>query len=85
MGRRDTDFNCCEKVIKTIEKRNLIRNGDKLVVGVSGGPDSICLLDILKNLKEKSCQRGRSFFAKINNYKTCHVPFGNFRFGSCTC
>lgn len=37
-------------VINTISKYNLIQNGDKIVVGVSGGPDSICLLDILKNL-----------------------------------
>lgn len=41
------------KVIKTIEKYNLIQNGDKIVIGVSGGPDSICLLHILNNLKEK--------------------------------
>lgn len=42
-----------DKVIKTIEKYNLIQNGDKIVIGVSGGPDSICLLHILNNLKEK--------------------------------
>lgn len=42
-----------DKVIKTIEKYNLIKNGDKIVVGVSGGPDSICLLHILNSLKDK--------------------------------
>lgn len=42
-----------DKVIKTIEKYNLIQNGDKIVVGVSGGPDSICLLHILNSIKEK--------------------------------
>ena len=30
-----------EEVLKTIKKYNLIENGDKLVLGVSGGPDSI--------------------------------------------
>lgn len=40
------------KVLQTIKKYNLIKNGDKIVVGVSGGPDSICLLDILFNIKE---------------------------------
>ena len=42
-----------EKVIKTIEKYNLIQNGDKIVIGVSGGPDSICLLHILNSIKVK--------------------------------
>lgn len=42
-----------EKVIKTIEKYNLIEQGDKVIVAVSGGPDSICLLDILNHVKHK--------------------------------
>lgn len=40
-----------EKVLKTIKKYNLIENGDKLVLGVSGGPDSICMLNILNDIK----------------------------------
>ena len=35
-----------DKVKKTIEKFNLIKDEDKIVVGVSGGPDSICLLNV---------------------------------------
>lgn len=42
-----------EKILKTIKKYNLISNGDKIVVAVSGGPDSMCLLNILKNLRPK--------------------------------
>ncbi|MBO6244603.1 MAG: tRNA lysidine(34) synthetase TilS [Clostridia bacterium] len=42
-----------KKVLKTIHKYNLINKGDKIVIGVSGGPDSICLLNILNSLKEK--------------------------------
>ena len=42
-----------EKVLKTIEKYNLIENGDKVVIGVSGGPDSMCLLSILNDIKDK--------------------------------
>lgn len=42
-----------EKVLKTIEKYNLIKPEDKIVIGVSGGPDSICLLHILNTLKNK--------------------------------
>lgn len=36
-----------EIVVETIKKNNLIEDGDSIVVGVSGGPDSITLLDIL--------------------------------------
>ncbi len=39
------------KVEKTIEKHQMIQRGDRIVVGVSGGADSICLLDILYRLK----------------------------------
>ena len=42
-----------QKVIETIRKYSLIEDGDKIVLGVSGGPDSICMLDILKDLTEK--------------------------------
>lgn len=42
-----------EEVLKTIETYNLIEKNDKIVIGVSGGPDSICLLHVLYSLKEK--------------------------------
>ncbi len=41
-----------EKVLKTIEQYQLIENGDKLVLGVSGGPDSIAMLHILQMIRE---------------------------------
>ena len=41
------------KILNTINKYNLIKKGDKIVIGVSGGPDSMCLLDSLYCLKEK--------------------------------
>ena len=41
-----------EQVLKTITKYNLIQSGDKIVLAVSGGPDSIFMLDILDKLKE---------------------------------
>lgn len=41
------------KVIDTIKKYNLIEPGDKIVLGVSGGPDSISMLNILNEIKEE--------------------------------
>ena len=41
-----------EKVINTIKKNNLIQNGDKLVLAVSGGPDSLAMLNLLLDIKK---------------------------------
>ena len=43
------------KVKSTIEKYNLINKEDKVLVGVSGGPDSISLLNILHELGYNIC------------------------------
>ena len=54
-----------EKVLETIKKYNLIENGDRIVIGVSGGPDSITLLNVLLEIKKE----------KIYNFEmiVCHV------------
>ena len=56
-----------EKVLQTIKKYNLIENGDKIVIGVSGGPDSICLLDVLNNIKRKKIIDFDIYVAHINH------------------
>ncbi len=42
-----------KEILKTIKKYKLIESGDQILIAVSGGPDSMCLLDILNKLKEK--------------------------------
>lgn len=40
------------KVKAFVMENNLIENGDRVLVALSGGPDSVCLLNILFELKE---------------------------------
>lgn len=42
--------NLTSLIKNTINKYQLIEKQDKIVVGVSGGPDSMCLLDNLKEI-----------------------------------
>ena len=39
------------RIRKTIEKYDMLRPGDRVVVGLSGGADSVCLLHVLHRLK----------------------------------
>ncbi len=41
------------KVINYIKENELIKQEDKILVALSGGPDSVCLLHILYELKDK--------------------------------
>lgn len=41
------------KVLETIEKNKMFEKGDKVIIAVSGGPDSMCLLNILYGLSKK--------------------------------
>ncbi|RKZ07122.1 tRNA lysidine(34) synthetase TilS [bacterium] len=46
-------MDCIKKVSAFLSKQKLIKSGDKVLVAVSGGPDSISLLFILDELKDK--------------------------------
>ena len=42
-----------QSVLETIQRNNLLSPGDYLILGLSGGPDSVCLFDILLSLREE--------------------------------
>ena len=42
------------KFIRTVEKYNMLKNGDSVIVALSGGADSVALLDNLNSIKEKN-------------------------------
>jgi tRNA(Ile)-lysidine synthase len=47
------DTNPQQKVLSFIRKNRLLSAGDKVVVAVSGGPDSVCLLHLLAGLRKE--------------------------------
>ncbi len=40
-----------KKILSTIQKYNMLSYGDHVLIGLSGGPDSVCLLFVLNKLK----------------------------------
>lgn len=56
------------KFVKAIKQFNLIENGDKIVVGLSGGKDSLTLVDLFSQLKK----------TKIVEFEVCAVMIDMF-------
>lgn len=42
-----------KQILDTIKNHNLLEVGDHIVLGLSGGPDSMCLLNLLLNLRDE--------------------------------
>lgn len=42
-----------EKVRETAKKNDLLKEGQRIVLGLSGGPDSMCLFDVLMKLRKE--------------------------------
>ena len=81
-----------KNVYETIMASGMICQGDSVVVGVSGGADSVCLLSVLKNLQMSMALqltavhihhglRGERHFAKICRFRVCvfRQIFGQWR------
>ena len=56
-----------KKVLKTIKENDLIQSGDTIVIGVSGGPDSMALLNVLINLVNNQEIQAKLIVAHINH------------------
>lgn len=56
-----------QKVLNTIKEYKLIENGDRVVVGVSGGPDSISLLNVLNKFQKNKIINFEIIVAHINH------------------
>jgi tRNA(Ile)-lysidine synthase len=52
LGKEDKTL-VTDRVKRSIKRYDLIRNGDVILVGVSGGPDSVCLLYCLNSFKKE--------------------------------
>jgi len=62
-----------EKAEQTIRKNSLIAQGDSVLVGFSGGPDSTCLLYLLQALKERYQMQIHSLYIN-HNLRPAEVP-----------
>lgn len=46
-------LNFIHKVVATVKKHSMISGEERILTGLSGGPDSVCLLHVLHNIKDK--------------------------------
>ncbi len=42
-----------DRIMKDIRRKSLLQKGDKVLIALSGGPDSVCLAVVLSRLKEE--------------------------------
>jgi len=70
-----------KRVLKTIQKYKMIQEGDKVLLGVSGGKDSIVLLHILANLQNVLKFEVTPLFIdlgiQLNNYSQISIKVVN--------
>ncbi|MGL5151988.1 MAG: tRNA lysidine(34) synthetase TilS [Clostridium sp.] len=72
-----------DEVLKFIKNNNLINDGDKVLVAFSGGPDSVCLLNLLTELKDElKIELGA---AHINHLLRGYEAFKDEEYGEAFC
>lgn len=56
-------------MLQTIKKHNLIEKDMHVIIGLSGGPDSVCLFDLLLRLAEENPEMNLKLYAVHVNHK----------------
>ena len=46
------NYDIKKRFLKFIKEKNIVKSGDKILVGLSGGPDSVCMLSLLCSIRE---------------------------------
>ena len=57
------------KTLQTIKKHKLIENDMHIIIGLSGGPDSVCLFDILCSIAKENPKMNLKIYAVHVNHK----------------
>ena len=57
------------KTLQIIKKYGLIERDSHIIVGLSGGPDSVCLFDVLFRIAEENPQLNWKLYAVHVNHK----------------
>ena len=56
-----------KEILNTVKKYNLIEQNDTIICGISGGPDSMCMLDNLRKIKENNILNFELIVAHVNH------------------
>lgn len=79
MNKKISQKNLIYRFEQSLKKNQLIKEGDRVIVALSGGPDSVCLFDLLFRLKDKldinlsACHYNHKIRGKESDDDQCFV------------
>ena len=63
-----------------VEKNNLIEKGDKILLALSGGVDSMVLAKLLILYSQRTTDNGQQMSSTVNSQSQCHLSFAHCNF-----